>query len=60
MSKVITFSRVFPKYHQKAVEPTHFVEKIYKSLFLMKCVPPNEIKDFDFSKNLYKRWRICF
>jgi len=42
------FSRQFPKYHPKAGQPTHFVEKIYKSLFLMKVVP-NAIKDFDFS-----------
>jgi len=28
MSKVITFSRVFPKYHPKAGQPTYFVEKI--------------------------------
>ena len=48
MSKIIRFSRVFPKYHPKAGQPTHFIEKIYKSLFLMKCVP-NEIKDFNFS-----------
>lgn len=28
MSKVITFSRVFPKYHPKAGQPTYFIEKI--------------------------------
>ncbi len=28
MSKVLTFSRVFPKYHPKAGQPTFFVEKI--------------------------------
>jgi hypothetical protein len=33
MSKVITFSRVFPKYHPKAGQPTYFVEQIYNSLF---------------------------
>lgn len=33
MSKVITFSRVFPKYHQRAGEPTYFVEQIYNALF---------------------------
>lgn len=32
MSKVITFSRVFPSYHPKAGQPTHFIEKIYKSI----------------------------
>ena len=33
MSRVITFSRVFPKDHPKAGQPTYFVEKIYNSLF---------------------------
>ena len=32
MSKVITFSRVFPAYHPKKGQPTHFVEKLWKSL----------------------------
>lgn len=32
MSKVITFSRVFPAYHPKAGELTHFVEKIWTSI----------------------------
>lgn len=32
MSKVITFSRVFPSYHPKAGQPTHFVEKIWESM----------------------------
>lgn len=49
MSKVITFSRVFPKYHPKAGQPTYFVEKVYKSLFLMKCVPPELAIDFNFA-----------
>lgn len=31
--KVLTFSRVFPKNHPKAGEPTWFVEKIYKSIW---------------------------
>jgi hypothetical protein len=35
MSKVITFSRVFPSYHPKKGQPTYFVEKLYKS-FLEK------------------------
>lgn len=34
MSKVITFSRVFPSYHPKAGQPTYFVEKICKSLHI--------------------------
>ena len=33
MSKVITFSSVFPKYHPKAGQSTYFVEQIYNSLF---------------------------
>lgn len=33
MSKVITFSRVFPAYHPKAGQPTFFVEKIWKGLW---------------------------
>jgi hypothetical protein len=31
MSRVITFSRYFQKGHPKAGQPTHFVEKIWKS-----------------------------
>ena len=31
MSKVITFSRVFPKYHPKAGQPTYFIEKIWQA-----------------------------
>lgn len=33
MTKVLTFSTVFPKYHPKSGLPTYFVEKILKSLF---------------------------
>lgn len=32
MSRVMTFSMVFPSYHPKAGEPTRFIEKIYASL----------------------------
>lgn len=32
MSRVLTFSRVFPSYHPRAGEPTQFVEKIWKGL----------------------------
>jgi len=32
MSKVITFSRVFPAYHPRKGDPTYFVEKLNKSL----------------------------
>lgn len=33
MSKVLTFSRVFPTTHPKAGQPTYFVEKIYNNRF---------------------------
>lgn len=33
MSKVITFSRVFPVYHPKAGQSTYFVEQIYNSIY---------------------------
>lgn len=32
MSRVITFSRVFPSYHPRKGEPTYFVEQIIKGL----------------------------
>jgi hypothetical protein len=32
MAIVITFSRTFPSYHPKHGQPTHFVEKVIKSL----------------------------
>lgn len=31
MSRVLTFSRVYPSYHPKAGQPTYFVEKIFRS-----------------------------
>lgn len=34
MSRVITFSRVFPSYHPRAGQPTYFVEAIWRSLGL--------------------------
>ena len=33
MSKVRTFSRVFPIYHPKAGQPTYFVEKVWQALY---------------------------
>lgn len=33
MSRVITFSRVFPSYHPRKGEPTYFVEKVWESLY---------------------------
>jgi hypothetical protein len=35
MSKVMTFSRVFPAYHPKKGQPTYFPEKLWKSLWEM-------------------------
>ena len=48
MSKVITFSRTFQKDHPKAGQPTHFVEKIYKGLYVIKCVPDELKETFNF------------
>lgn len=39
MSKVITFSRVFPAYHPKAGQPTYFVEKIWQSFGINPLFP---------------------
>lgn len=32
MSRIITFSRTYPRYHPKAGQPTHFVEKVLRSV----------------------------
>jgi hypothetical protein len=48
MSKVITFSRFFPATHPKKGQPTYFVEKIFKSLYLMKRVPKELVEAFNF------------
>lgn len=34
MSKVLTFSTVFPSYHPKKGQPTYFVEKLWESIGL--------------------------
>ncbi len=71
MSKVITVSRVFPKYHPKAGQPTYFVEKICVSLLMdLKSIytadTPKEFlqslsKDFFHAKHhtirAGKRWK---
>lgn len=49
MSKVITFSRVFPSYHPKAGQPTYFVEKIHNGLNLAP-ISFNEIIAFNTDK----------
>lgn len=38
MARVITFSRVFPKYHPKAGQPTFFVEKLWTDLFWQNII----------------------
>ena len=49
MSKVIISSTVFPKYHPKAGQPTHFVEKIFAGL--ADCQPdwemPEDFTEYD-------------
>lgn len=50
MSRVMTFSTVFPSYHPKAGQPTHFVEKIWKSTggvlreYMHDFIPNGEIE----------------
>lgn len=52
MSKVLTFSRVYPSYHPKAGQPTYFVEKIVKSLHWDRPHPPVDIRA-DFDSDIY-------
>ena len=52
MSKVITFSRVFPAYHPRKGEPTFFVEKLAKSRHFIG-LPPCDISDDIFSTEMY-------
>lgn len=47
MSKVMTFSRVFPSYHPKAGESTHFVEAIMNSLYRTLPAPKAAVKLFE-------------
>lgn len=53
MSKVITFSRVFPKKHPKEGQLTFFVEQIYNSLRELNLPLP---KNSDFTKEFM--WSI--
>jgi len=49
MSKVITFSRVFPAHHPKAGQETHFVEQIWNGLNILSLpVPKNKDLPHDF------------
>lgn len=52
MARVITFSRVFPSYHPKKGQPTHFIEKIVKSLHWDRPHPPVDIRA-DFDSDIY-------
>lgn len=69
MSRVITFSRNFPAYHKKAGQPTHFVEKVVRSLHEMG-VRPFDVS-CEFNEEMYylcegkhhtiragKRWKV--
>lgn len=47
MSKVVTFSRVFPAYHPKAGQPTYFVEQIYNSIYKLKTGDWSDAIDLD-------------
>lgn len=53
MAKVRTFSRVFPSYHPKAGQQTHFVEQIWNSLRELNLPLP---KKADFTKEFM--WSI--
>ncbi len=61
MSKVITFSRTFPSYHPKKGQPTHFVEKVWKSLgveFIDKdSIYPSLSIDLPYDKDTYYKLR---
>lgn len=47
MSRVITFSRTFPRYHPKAGQPTYFVRSIWESLCQMNQLPDMNMPDLD-------------
>jgi hypothetical protein len=69
MSRVITFSRNFPKYHPNAGEPTYFVEKLWSSINdinISKVELPVERENFCFGKfepkhhtiRVGNRWKV--
>lgn len=70
MSKVITFSRLFPAYHPRKGEPTYFVEKIWSGIKedFSKTLIGLDNELFNFSKGIYKpkyhtiragnRWKV--
>jgi len=51
MSRVITFSRVFPSYHPRKGEPTYFVEKLVQSFNQIRR--PGDVPDGIFSEEIY-------
>lgn len=53
MSRVITFSRVFPKYHPKAGQPTYFVEKLTKCFHIDEIHKLFDVPVPDFDKAIY-------
>ncbi len=44
----MTFARYFPKTHPNVGVPTYFVEKIYKSLYVVKSIPAELVNDFNY------------
>ena len=54
MARVITFSTVFPAYHHRAGEPTHFVEKILASLVGQQ----NSVSPKNHTIRAGNRWKI--
>jgi hypothetical protein len=46
MSKVITFSRVFPSYHPRAGDETYFVERLWKSFYSKEVGLPSNFHSF--------------
>jgi len=46
MSRVLTFAKYFPAYHPRAGEPTHFVEKIWKSFMDGTYALPKEWHEY--------------
>jgi len=58
MSKVLTFSRVFPSYHPRKGEPTYFVEKIWNSLWLngKRDIDYKMVCDLNPDKDIWDYW----
>lgn len=63
MSRVITFSRVFPSYHPRKGEPTNFVRSIWEGLDMLNMLHPlddaeleEDIKSFYEKMNYTPKW----